>query len=220
MSNKSPFGTASHFANMGSWKASSPAFNPQRLKVAKSWISTNFYCFVAFVPIPWKHGADIERWKQMALETTNQNIYLKLHLFWFVVSKAICFPLSMSAPCFHVRKMWCTAEKRFMRHVCRRNPFLLFFLAKTFNSWRHQKSVRLDYWVANPARTSPSSMFELWISDGFELFFAVQFLYPKFVLSRSKQLMPVTVKFQIEWQAWVAWNERGQILGQKMYGEK
>ena len=34
---------------------------------------------MAFVPIPWKHGADIERWKQMALETTNQNIYLKLH---------------------------------------------------------------------------------------------------------------------------------------------
>ena len=94
--------------------------------------------------------------------------------------------------------MWCTAEKRFMRHVCRRNAFLLLFLAKTFNSWRHQKSVRVDYWVANPARTSPGSMFELWISDGFELFFAVHFLYPKFVLARPKQLMPVTVKFQID----------------------
>ena len=72
------FGTASHFANMGSWKAGSPASNPQRLEVAKSWISTILYCFVAFVSIPWKrkHGADIERWKQMALETTNQK-----HLF-------------------------------------------------------------------------------------------------------------------------------------------
>ena len=66
------FGTASHFANMGSWKAGSPASNPQRLEVAKSWISTILYCFVAFVSIPWKrkHG------KQMALETTNQK-----HLF-------------------------------------------------------------------------------------------------------------------------------------------
>ena len=36
------------------------------------------------------------------------------------------------------------------------------------------------------------------ISDGFEIFFAVHFLYPKFVLPRSKQLMPVTVKFQSE----------------------
>ena len=61
-----------------------------------------------------------------------------------------------------------------------------------------RKSVRVDYWVANPARTSPGSMFELWISDGFELFFAVHFLYPKFVLARSKQLMPVTVKFKID----------------------
>ena len=61
-----------------------------------------------------------------------------------------------------------------------------------------RKSVRVDYWVVNPARTSPGSMFELWISDGFELFFAVHFLYPKFVLARSKQLMPVTVKFKID----------------------
>ena len=62
-----------------------------------------------------------------------------------------------------------------------------------------RKSVRVDYWVANPARTSPGSMFELWISDGFELFFAVHFLYPKFVLARPKQLilMPVTVKFRL-----------------------
>ena len=34
------FGSASHFANMGSWKAGSPASNPRRLNVAKSWIST------------------------------------------------------------------------------------------------------------------------------------------------------------------------------------
>ena len=51
----------------------------------------------------------------------------------------------------------------------------------------------------NPART-PGLMFESWISDGFEWFFAVSFVYPKFaVLARSKQLMlmPVTVEFRL-----------------------
>ena len=32
MSNKSPFGSASHFANIVSWNAGSPTSNPQRLK--------------------------------------------------------------------------------------------------------------------------------------------------------------------------------------------
>ena len=44
-------------------------------------------------------------------------------------------------------------------------------------------------------------MFELWISDGFEWFFVVNFLYPKVaVLARSKQLilMPFTVKFPLD----------------------
>ena len=43
MSKKSPCGSASHLTNMGSWKAGSPASNPQGLKVAKSWISTSFH---------------------------------------------------------------------------------------------------------------------------------------------------------------------------------
>ena len=73
------------------------------------------------------------------------------------------FHLSMSAPCFHVRKMWRSAERRFVRHVCLRNPLPLFFVAKTFNSWRHQKVgeggllscesssniARVDVWVVN-----------------------------------------------------------------------
>ena len=59
-----------------------------------------------------------------------------------------------------------------------------------------RESVRVNYWIGshNPARTSSGSVFELWISDsdGFEWFFAMNFLYPKFaVLARSKQLMPV-----------------------------
>ena len=42
-------------------------------------------------------------------------------------------------------------------------------------------------------------MFELWTSDGFEWFFAVNLVFPKFaVLARSKQLMPVTVKLRID----------------------
>ena len=51
-----------------------------------------------------------------------------------------------------------------------RNPFPLF-LAETFNSRRDQRlSVRVKYWVGshNPSRTLSGSMFELWISDGFE----------------------------------------------------
>ena len=62
-----------------------------------------------------------------------------------------------------------------------------------------RESVKVNYWVGshNPAQTSSGSMIELWTGDGFEWFFAVNFLYPKFaVLARSKQLilMPVTVK--------------------------
>ena len=76
--------------------------------------------------------------------------------------------------------------------------YLYLFLQRHSTHEDIRKSVRVDFWVANPARTSPGSVFELWISDGFELFFAVHFLYPKFVLARSKQLMPVTVKFQID----------------------
>ena len=55
----------------------------------------------------------------------------------------------------------------------------------------------VNYWVGshNPARTS-GSMFELWISDGFEWFVAVNFMYPNGVLARSNRLIliPVTVK--------------------------
>ena len=39
----------------------------------------NLFSAVHHILRTWKHGADIERWKQTALETTNQNIYLKLH---------------------------------------------------------------------------------------------------------------------------------------------
>ena len=69
-------------------------------------------------------------------------------------------------------------------------------IAKTFNSWEIRESVQVNYWVGrhNPARTSSGSMFELWISDGFEWFFVVNSLYPKFVFLAG--LMPVTVKFR------------------------
>ena len=73
-------------------------------------------------------------------------------------------------------------------------------IAKIFNSWRDQRVSKAELlsWD-NPARTSSGSVLELWISDGLEWFFAVNFLYPNFaVLARSKQLilMPVTVKFR------------------------
>ena len=65
-------------------------------------------------------------------------------MFWFVVSKAVCFHLSMSAPCFHVRKMRRSAERRFVRHVCLRNPCLLWNLSlhslpEAWGPWERQQ---------------------------------------------------------------------------------
>ena len=45
----------------------------------KQTCRTNLLSALRHILRTWKHGADIERWKQTALETTNQNIYLKLH---------------------------------------------------------------------------------------------------------------------------------------------
>ena len=45
----------------------------------KKTCRTNLLSTLNFILRTWKHGADIERWKQTALEATNQNIYLKLH---------------------------------------------------------------------------------------------------------------------------------------------
>ena len=44
-----------------------------------------------------------------------------------------------------------------------------------------RESARVNYWVGshNLARTSSSWMYQLWISDSFEWFFTVNFLYPK-----------------------------------------
>ena len=78
----------------------------------------------------------------------------------------------------------------------------LFFLQIHSTHEEIREWVRVKYWVGshNPARPSSGSKFELWISDGFECFFAVNFLYPRFaVLPRSKQLivMPVTIKLRL-----------------------
>ena len=100
--------------------------------------------------------------------------------------------------------MWRTAAKRFVRHVCFRNPCPLFLFTKTFNPLGNQRVGKVENWVGshNPAQTSSGSMFELWVSDVFEWSFAVKFLYPKFaVLPRSKHLMPVTVKLRLDF--WV-----------------
>ena len=87
-----------------------------------------------------------------------------------------------------VCKMWGTAERRFVRHVCLRNPFppnsRYSFLQGHLNHEEIKESVSVDYWVGshNPART-PGSMFESWISDRFEWFFVVNFMYPNLLSS-------------------------------------
>ena len=84
--------------------------------------------------------------------------------------------------------MWGTAERRFVRHVCLRNPFPPnsrdSFLQGHLNHEEIKESVSVDYWVGshNPART-PGSMFESWISDRFEWFFVVIFLCPNLLSS-------------------------------------
>ena len=56
MSNNPLFGSASHFANMGSWKAGSPVSNPLWLKAQ----SRQFF-IASVVLVAWKHGANTER---------------------------------------------------------------------------------------------------------------------------------------------------------------
>ena len=48
-----------------------------------------------------------------------------------------------------------------------------------------RESVRVNYWVGShdPARTSTGLMLELWITDGFEWFFGVNFLCPNLLSS-------------------------------------
>ena len=50
MSNTSPFGSASHFANIGNWKAGRPAFNPRRLQAQFTVVTWKHNQFVA---TPW-----------------------------------------------------------------------------------------------------------------------------------------------------------------------
>ena len=58
------------------------------------------------------------------------------------------------------------------------------FLQGHLNHQEIKESVSVDYWVGshNPAGT-PGSMFESWISDKFEWFFVVNFLYPNLLSS-------------------------------------
>ena len=81
---------------------------------------------------------------------------------------------------------------------CFGNPFPLFIFAKTFNSWRHQRVGKGGFLScessSNIARVGVWVVNQWWI----RIIFRRNFLYPKFVLARSKQLMPVTVKFQID----------------------
>ena len=117
-----------------------------------------------------------------------------------MVSKAVCFHLSMSAPCFHVRKMRRSAERRFVRHVTSEESIAAILYCKDIQLMKTESRqgwiIELRIQLQN--RQGRCLSCESVISDGFELFFAVHFLYPKFVLPRSKQLMPVTVKFQTE----------------------
>ena len=76
--------------------------------------------------------------------------------------------------------------------ICLRNPSpqipnMLFCKDIQLYNEEIRESVRQGWIIGvrshNPAWTSPGSMFELWINDGFEWFFALNFLYPNLLSS-------------------------------------
>ena len=77
MSNSFLFGSASHLASRGSWKAGSPTSNPLLLKAESRQF---FIPPVAFVT--WKHGADVERYHNKSpwrpqTKKSNRNLTVK-----------------------------------------------------------------------------------------------------------------------------------------------
>ena len=80
-------------------------------------------------------------------------------IFWFVVSKAICCGILQKSPTFPCKQ----------GHEAMKNCW--DSLPEAWGPWEPQ--------YAPPAR----SMSELWISDGFEWFFALNFLYPNLLSS-------------------------------------
>ena len=62
MLNTSPFGSASHFANMGSWKAGSNTSNPRRLKAQVPGRESRQFFIASVVSVAWNHGANTERY--------------------------------------------------------------------------------------------------------------------------------------------------------------
>ena len=107
-----------------------------------------------------------------------------------------------------VRKMWRTAEERFMRHVNLSEEsipakFKVFFLAKTFNSWRDQRDGKGELLSWESQSSSNIARVDVWVVNQrrIRMIFRRKFCVPKFgVLARSKQLifMRVTVKFRLD----------------------
>ena len=108
------------------------------------------------------------------------------------------FQLSMFSKCDAL------AKRKFMGHVgwFQESIPRSFFLATTFNSWKYQRVGKGEILSWESQSTSNIVRVEVWCwtSDGFEWFFGVNFLYPRFVvLPQPKQLtcMPVTIKLRL-----------------------
>ena len=142
------------------------------------WISDDFEWFFA-VNILYPKFVVLARCKQL-MPVTEVSIR-------FLGQPA--FQLPMFPKCDNCRKEVCSTC------LSKESIPAILFLQRHSAHADIRESARVNYWVGshNPARTSSNWMFELWISDGFQWFFAVNILYPKFaVLARCKQLMPVT----------------------------
>ena len=125
-----------------------------------------------------------------AAHACHSEVSMRLFCLWsprrFVVAPfdvGTMFPCSKKCDLVSLR-----IERRFIRHVCQSMPFVKSKPPlSTGNLIR--ESVRMKYWVGshNPARTLSGSMYKLWISDGFDLFFVVNIFCIQICCPRSIQ---------------------------------
>ena len=153
MSHKPLFGSASHLANMGSWKAGSPASNPQRLKVAKSWISTSFHWLAG---VATQDNRDHNQYPVVPHLGYHNSIFCKHYatiLSWWSV-----LPLSRTLSFWKGVEAYSTFHKRhgFLRQTCHINLF--------FGSASHLAN--MGSWKAGSPASNPQRLkvAKSWIS--------------------------------------------------------
>ena len=142
MSNKSPIGSSSHFANIGNWKARSPASNPQRLLLKAE--SRQF-----FIHLQQSHISYIRQPRSQSISCSprpnlgyHNSIFCKhdatiMQSWWSVL------PLSESSSFWYSREWMLGIPKKnggngFLKQTCRTN-----LLSAVSHSFRTSATERL-----------------------------------------------------------------------------